>query len=133
MDEQLKMQDNAQQNQNQIVQQQNAQKTADQKAMDELEIAKTREKGSIEQDMQMQKLINDSLLKSMEKETKPIPAYVQNLINKQLAQEEQARIEQEQAEMMEAEQQQMQEQQMGDEMPQEDMEMQPQEEQMPMQ
>lgn len=132
LDEQIQIQNNAQANQDQIVQQQNAQKAADQKALDELEIAKTREKGAIEGEQQMQKLINDALLKSMDKETKPIPAYVQNLINQQLAEEEQARIMQEQQDFMEAQQQQMEEEQIGAEMSTGEEEMALQQQQMPM-
>lgn len=98
--EALELQTNAQNNQAQIVQQQAQQKAQEQAELDNLEIKKTQAKGDVDQRNLMQKLINDCLLKSMDTETKPIPAYVQALINKQIQDEaqEQAMLE-EQAEM----------------------------------
>jgi hypothetical protein len=132
MDEQLEIQNNAQKNQGDIVAAQNKRKAEDQMKMDELEISKTREKGSIEGEHQMQKLINDALLKSMDENTKPIPAYVQALIDKQMAQEEEALLQQQEEEMMMAEQEQMMAEQ-GMEMSDEEMGIMEQEQQMPMQ
>lgn len=129
--EALELQTNAQNNQAQIVQQQAAEAEAAQKRMDELDIAKTREKGQIDNENLKQKLINDALLKSMDMETKPIPAYVNALIEEQAMAAQEAELAQEQAEY---EQQMMQQQQMQEQggMPQ-DEEMMQQEQGMQMQ
>ncbi len=107
--DQLELQTNAQQQQAQIVQQQAQQKAQEQAELDQLEIKKTQAKGEMEHQMMMQKLINDSLLKSMDENTRPIPDYVNALIAKQIQDEsDREQAEQEEAMM----QQQMEEQQM---------------------
>lgn len=110
--EALELQTNAQNNQAQIVQQQANEAAAQQEKLDKLDIAKTREKGQIDNENLKQKLINDALLKSMDMETKAIPDYVKQLIDEQEDAKIQAQLETEEAafqeQMMQQEQMEMQ-------------------------
>lgn len=89
-------------------------KAAIQVQLDDLELKKTAAKGQIDQQLAVQELINNSLLKSMDENAKPIPEYVQFLIDKQAKEiAEQEMLEQQQAEEQELlEQQQMDEEMM---------------------
>ena len=113
-DRELELQTNAQNNQAQIVQQQATQKAQEQMELDKMEMQKNQAKGELEHAAAMQKLINEALIKSMDENTKPIPAYVQALIDRQII-DDAKRQEQEdaQAEMM-AQQQQMEQEGMED-------------------
>jgi len=76
-----------------------------QQMADEMEIAKAEKKGLMERQNIMQKLINDAILKSMETGAQ-IPPYVQNLIDRQMSEQQQEDMA-EQEEMMAQEQEMM--------------------------
>ena len=118
----------------QLAQQAATQKANEQKELDMLEIEKMSAKAQIEERAAKMKLVGDALLLSMKKDSNPIPAFIDNIMQNELQiikseQEQQlTEIEQEiEAELAEQEAQQVQEGEMqGGEMPQEAMEQAPQ-------
>lgn len=103
-----------QQQQAELSQQQAQMAAENQAQLDQLELEKVRQKGAIDNELSLQQLINDSMLKSMDMDSKPIPNYVNALIAKQV----QAEMEQEEAEMLAEEQEDeamMQEEEMAQE------------------
>ncbi|WP_312697046.1 hypothetical protein [Sphingobacterium mizutaii] len=107
----IEMQNNAQENQGRIVAQQQQQQMEMKAAQEEASMKQFQEKSALEQFTQVQKGIFDALLKSMDPNSKAIPAYIQTLIDKQvqddLAREEQEALAAEQEAAMQAEQEEM--------------------------
>jgi len=98
----------AQAQQAQISEAQMKQSFTQQQELDALEIKKTEQKGLMDRDSLMQKLINDAVMKNMETGA-PIPEYVQRLIDKQIKaeQEEELAIAEQEAIQEQAEEEEM--------------------------
>lgn len=107
----IEMQNNAQENQGRIVAQQQQQQMELKAAQEQEAMRIFKEKSELEQFTQVQKGIFDALLKSMDPNSKAVPAYIQALIDKQvqddIAREEQEALAAEQEAAMQAEQEEM--------------------------
>lgn len=112
-DHQIQIDQANQQNAAALAQQQAAQKQEAQMELDKIEMAKNAAKADLDHKMQIQKLISDSLLLSMDPAMKEIPPYVQVLIDEQIAQDKKRMDAEAQAE---AEQQQAEQEQQANEM-----------------